>query len=71
MTKDDKAPAASARDISAFARASVVVEARVSGCEYAQNAMLPRIPDRWNTPELRGAWISGYLAELRDRLEVI
>jgi hypothetical protein len=47
-----------------------VVRAGMDGYEHAVDARLPRIPERWaDSPELREAWIIGYITELRNRFE--
>lgn len=56
-------------DPARFSRMSIVADAGFSGYEYAQEARLPRIPERWDRPDLKDAWIGGYLTELRNRLE--
>lgn len=52
-----------------FIRLSAAQGACGEGHEAARCASLPNIPDRWSAPELRSAWIAGYLTELRNRLE--
>jgi hypothetical protein len=53
-----------------FVRLTILADAGMDGHEYAMDARLPRIPDRWaSSPELRESWITGYLTELRNRLE--
>lgn len=47
-----------------------VNDAFMSGCDYALNAHLPLMPDKWRpTRRYKQAWIDGYLNELRNRLE--
>lgn len=52
------------------AKLDSLAEAGLDGYDYARNSKLPRIPERWlSSPELRSVWITGYLTELRNRLE--
>lgn len=52
-----------------FVRFARLADAGLDGHDYARDARLPRIPDRWGSPQLRESWIIGYLTELRNRLE--
>lgn len=52
-----------------FVRFARMSEACLEGHEYALDARLPNIPERWGSPNLRDSWITGYLTELRNRLE--
>ena len=55
--------------VAQFVRFQAMADAGLSGCDYAINTRLPSIPERWHKPELRDAWITGYLTEIRNRLE--
>lgn len=59
----------SARDTANFARFARQSEAGLDGHDYALDARMPHIPERWASPDLREAWITGYLTELRNRLQ--
>jgi len=58
-----------ASDLVSFVRFAQLSEACLEGHEYALSENLPRISERWASPELRDSWITGYLTELRNRLE--
>jgi len=52
-----------------FVKLSRLQDAHMEGYESARDARLPYISKRWSSPDLRDAWITGYVTELRNRLE--
>lgn len=66
ITKEQQSTAGN--DTVNFVRFARLAEAGLDGHDYALDARLPHIPERWASPDLREAWITGYLTELRNRL---